>query len=173
MKRKTKFLAFFVTAFLVAFAIFYGLGFRVVLERSIPTGIYRLVPGGLSKGDFVAFHLPDAWSNFALRRGYLKPDLCRRRDRFTIKHVAASQGDSVQIDSSGIWVNKQLLAFSRPLRVDSKGRPLPAFSLSPVTLKEGEFLVISHHRTNGLDSRYYGILSSENMISRAKLVLEF
>jgi conjugative transfer signal peptidase TraF len=136
-------------------------------------GLYRLVEGSPSRGGFVAFYLSKDWSDLALERGYLKYGFLNLRERPTLKHVAGSQGDRVKINSSGVWVNGSLLNSSAALNADAKGRLMPKFFLQELTLKKGEFLVISHLKTNGLDSRYYGVLNETNLISKAVPIFYF
>jgi len=171
--KKTK-VCFILTAlFLTVWTLFYSLGFRIVRSNSMPPGIYRYVSGEPLRGRYVSFHLSEKWSKFVLERGYLDYGFLHLREQPTIKHVAASEGDRVKVDSLGIWVNGKLLDTSAGLKADSAGRPMPEFSLEEVTLKKGEFIVVSHHRANGLDSRYYGILNDQNFLSRVVPVFYF
>ena len=171
--RKTRLLFLSIVAFLAVWLLVFLLGFRFVLERSMQPGLYRYVEGDPVRGGFVAFHLSEEWSDLALERGYLKHGSLHLRERPTIKHVAASQGDRMKVDSSGIWVNGNLLDSSKALDTDSKGRDMPKFFLHEAVLKEGEFLVISHNKTNGLDSRYYGVLNDGNLISKVVPIFYF
>ena len=176
MKRpghRAKLLLGSITAFLVVWGFLFSMGFRFVIGESMQPGLYRYVEGDPVRGDFMAFHLDEEWSDLALERGYMKHGFLHLRERPTVKHVAASKGDRVKVDSSGVWVNGDLLELSKALEFDSGGRAMPEFALSEVDLKEGEFLVISHGKTNGLDSRYYGILNTENLISRVEPVFYF
>ena len=164
--KKTKFLFIFSIGFLVIWCLFYFLGFRIVRSHSMPPGIYRYVPGEPVRGQFVAFHLDKRWSELVLARDYLDYGFLHLREQPTIKHVAASEGDKVKVDEMGIWVNDSLLDLSAPMKADSKGRPMPESFLDKVILKKGEFLAVSNHRPDGLDSRYYGILDGKNLVSR-------
>lgn len=173
LNRRAKVFLVSITTFLVLWIIVFSMGLRVLTGESMQPGLYQYVEGDLVKGDFVAFHLPEMWSNLALERGYMTHGFLHLRERITIKHVAASEGDRVKVDSSGVWVNGVLSETSKALDFDSSGREMPGFSLAEVTLKKGEFLVLSHNKPNGLDSRYYGILRTGNMISRVEPVFYF
>lgn len=162
-----------ITAFLVVWRFLFSMGFRFVIGESMQPGLYRYIEDDPVKGDFVAFHLSKEWSDPALERGYMKHGFLHLRERPTVKHVAASKGDRVKVYSFGVWLNGGLLESSKALEFDSGGRAMPEFALSEVDFKEGEFLVISHGKPNGLDSRYYGILKTGNLISWVEQIYYF
>lgn len=64
-------------------------------------------------------------------------------------------------------MNGRQIDFSKPLPVDSSGHEMPRPQEIETTLKKGEFLVLSHQAENGFDSRYYGILNEENLVTYA------
>jgi len=70
-----------------------------------------------------------------------------------MKQVAAVAGDEITLNKTGIQVNEQLLAHSKPLKTDPGGRPLPQLELNNYRLAENELLLIGDVSPTSFDSR--------------------
>ena len=73
-----------------------------------------------------------------------------------LKPIVAKAGDVVDVSDHGIAVNGSLLRNSAPLRVDTKGRPLPAWGFGCYVVAPGTVWVASSYNPRSFDSRYFG-----------------
>lgn len=127
---------------------------------SLPLGIYRKENRPVQVGAFILFRLPPAQVG---GRTYAREPL--------IKRVAAVEGDCIRIAPSGVSVNGTLLANSAQLSQDREGRPLPQPSLDEYTLRDGEILAMSTYNARSFDSRYFGPIRREWIVSVLEPVL--
>jgi conjugative transfer signal peptidase TraF len=73
-----------------------------------------------------------------------------------LKPIVAEAGDAVDVSVQGIAVNGSLLRNSAPLRVDTKGRPLPTWRFGHYVVGPGTVWVASSYTRRSFDSRYFG-----------------
>lgn len=136
-------------------------GFRINLTRSIPLGIYRVVSDIPKKGDYAYFCPPDVAVVREAKRSGIFGDsvLC---DGFTplMKQVAAVDGDVVDINDDGVFVNGVKRIFSKPIKADGKGRKLDVFYLSKYKLRKNEWLMMTDTIPNSFDARYFGVVET-------------
>ena len=123
---------------------------------SAQVGWYKLrLDEPIVAGSQVAAYAPDWARKLADERGYLPYDYP------LIKTVWAVHGDEVCYNNGSLRVPK------RPditiLGQDVLGRDMPQKSGCHV-LKAGEYLIISPDVQTGFDSRYFGPISSENIL---------
>ena len=149
------------------------LGFRLVLQESMPKGIYKRVSGTPEIENPVIIKLSAVWSEYSLARGYVEPHVFEDREQNAVKWLVGAEGDLVSIKQEGVRVNGKLLALSAQRQKDSKGRLMPDFHMEERKLGEGEYVVLSHLLERGFDSRYYGVLTSENILSKARIAYTF
>jgi len=140
-----------------------SLGYCLNLTPSEPAGIYRLVPGGVKRGTLVWLHQPAGPPASVLRR-YVPANIP------LIKRVAALNGDSVQIEASGVRINGTLWPDSKPLTRDAEGHALYAFPFGIYRIAAGQLWVMSQH-PRGIDSRYFGPVAESSVISRLTPVI--
>lgn len=145
------------------------LGLRINLTPSVPLGIWRIVAleRPVRTGDRV-FVCPPLTPVIleGLRRGYLRRGLCKGKIVPLIKTVAAMPGQSVLI-SDFVYIDGHLLAHSRLLPFDSKGRSLSPHSGGPVPAGT----VYLHSDFPGsFDSRYFGPLPRASILGLAREV---
>jgi conjugative transfer signal peptidase TraF len=135
-----------------------AMGLRVNVTRSYPVGLYRVVGGAAdaARGAVVVVCLPREWSQLAQRRGYLGPGWCSGGDYGLAKLAIAAAGDVVELEPDGIRVNGRLLAHSRRVVRDARGRPMPHVTFGRRTLAPGELWLYSPHHAGAFDSRYFG-----------------
>jgi signal peptidase I len=99
------------------------------------------------RGDIVVFSPTDALEkqNF--------------KDAF-IKRTIGLPGETVEVKGGTVYIN------GTPLReqyLDEK----PSYHYGPVTVPEGQYLVLGDNRNNSYDSHYWGFVPRENIIGRA------
>jgi len=159
MKRFTQIIAI-ASLFLLANAMaLYFAGLRVNSTKSVMLGYYWTVDKPVEKGAYVLVCPPDTPAfELAKQRGYLKAGFCSLGLERMVKKVAATEGDTVQINQEGVQVNGQMLPFSKPLVLDPAGRPMPQFELNEYRLKENELLLMGDISPTSFDSRYFGLI---------------
>jgi conjugative transfer signal peptidase TraF len=130
-------------------------GYRFNATASLPTGIYRLSPGSLGRGDYAAFCLEGEFADLARERGYLQAGSCPSGLRPLLKRVAGLPGDAIPGD-----------LFIRS--ADSLGRSMPS-ALPEGIIPSGMALLLAEH-PGSFDSRYFGLVPLESL-RLAKTVL--
>jgi conjugative transfer signal peptidase TraF len=141
------------------------LGFRFNLTASLPVGVYRTTVEPVVRGSIVHVCLPPTDAAFARERGYLGPGSCAGDVRPLGKMVLALQGDTVVLRPEGIRVNGVLVPRSATLSRDSRGLPLPHYPWGEYRLAAGQLWLFSPYRRNAYDSRYFGPVEVERVIS--------
>jgi len=144
-------------------------GFRINTSPSVPEGVYRIIPGPLALGAVVAVCLPDTpVFRMARARGYVgRFGPCPDGSGELFKVLAATQGDTVQIDARGVRINGRLWSGSAPQRRDADGRPLSRSRLSQVLGPKHVVVMSAEGFGLGFDSRYFGPLDAEMVRGRA------
>jgi conjugative transfer signal peptidase TraF len=145
-----------VTAAIIGIAVFQlcgWLGIRFNLSPSLPAGVYvtTKTPAGL-----IEFCPEEPYASFAIERGYRDEGTCPDGSMPLLKPIVAKAGDVVDVSARGIAVNGSLLRNSAPLRVDTKGRPLPAWRFGYYVVAPGTVWVASSYNPRSFDSRYFG-----------------
>ena len=133
-------------------------GYCFNITPSKPVGIYRLVPGRVERGAIVLLKQPHNTAASVLQP-YVPANLP------LIKRVAALPGDSVRVESDGIYVNGVRWPESVPLLHDDEGRALHPYPFGAYRVAAGKVWVMSNH-PRGLDSRYFGPVPAASVISR-------
>lgn len=91
--------------------------------------------------------------------GFKDPDAPETK-RFVCRVIACA-GDTVVItDEGGLTVNGNALTETD---IFSPTRPYEGYTEYPVTLGEGEYFVLSDLRNGGTDSRYFGIVTQDEI----------
>jgi len=131
------------------------------LTASVPRGLYVLTPLTLlstpEHGMLVAFPPPAPVAAFAVRRGYLAPQIP------LLKPLAALPGETVCVHDAGVVIAGQFVA--QVASADSLGRPLPRWR-GCVTLGPGEVFPLSL-APRSFDGRYFGPVAVRSLLGRA------
>ncbi len=122
---------------------------------SEPEGLYVRDPGPPRVGRLIAFHPPDA------ARAYVQAHMPAIARGSILKTVVATQGDRVCAEAGGVAVNGRLLGAAAPR--DRQGRALPQWRECRA-LAAGEAFVFSGRIPNSFDSRYYGPVTSRDLV---------
>jgi conjugative transfer signal peptidase TraF len=146
------------------------LGFRFNLTRSLPLGVYRTTAAAVARGSIVHVCLPGEAAEFARERGYLGPGSCASGVRPLGKMVLALGGDVLTLQPAGIQVNGVTVPHSATVERDSRGRALPHHPWGEYRLQPGELWLFSPCRANAYDSRYFGPVRTDWVVSGLKPV---
>lgn len=146
-------------------------GVRFNLTASMPVGLYRLTRGRPTRGSTVLVCLPAQVAAFAKGRGYLRSGSCPDGVEPVGKVVAAKLGDSIAVTEAGILVNGVLVAGTRPLLEDARGRSLPQLRRSPRIVTEDSVWLYSPYSARSFDSRYYGPVAAADIMAMVRPIL--
>lgn len=158
---------------LVGLAVFQGLGYRINLTSSIPSGLYQIWPVNrpIERGDIVWFCPPDT-PLFRKARDEWKDipsGTCPGDYTHMFKPVAALPGDWVTVTLQGVFVNGRRIPNSQSLTGLSDGRALHPM-LGTYRVKFGTVWLVSHFNARSFDSRYVGPISTSQIEAFARPV---
>jgi len=147
-------------------------GLRLNTTDSVPLGFYRLTDK--EHGNYITFCPLGADAQLMSERGY-RPRGVGCADGFEplIKPVAARAGDMVTIGFGGISVNGRLLGNTVAKKQDSQHRLLPSLPRGCYPVQAGTVWVLSTYNPLSYDSRYFGAVPTERIISYAKPIWTF
>ncbi|EAT8674963.1 TPA: conjugative transfer signal peptidase TraF [Escherichia coli] len=169
MKKITRYAAIGVVSVSLIGAAVCGLGYaaglRINTTKSIPVGLYKISDKTPEKGDYVIFCPPqrDIFS-MAQQRGYIGSGFCPGGYGEMMKRILAAKGDEVAFRDDGVYVNGNLLPYSKPFSVDPGGRNLPALR-EVYTLGKSELLLMTDRSPSSFDGRYFGAVTTSQIIS--------
>lgn len=152
-----------------------GAGITYNSSESVPVGLYRVRPlrGDPARGQVVGVCLTRGAAVLARDRGYVHPQglepwvygaRCGSELAVIGKPVAAVPGDTVEVTTSGVYVNGSPLPKGTILSEDRSGRQLPRAVPRMRVLGSGEFWIQSPYTTRSFDSRVYGPVYREQMV---------
>lgn len=141
------------------------LGFRFNLTSSLPVGVYRVTSAAPARGSIVHVCLPPEVADFARERGYLGPGSCPGGVRPLGKQVLALGGDVVTLRPEAVQVNGVRVPRSATVARDSRGRSLPHYPWGEYQLEPGQLWLFSSYRVNAYDSRYFGPIGADRVVS--------
>ena len=103
-------------------------------------------------------------TKLAVKRGYLS------KDAVFLKNIAGMPGDKVEINTKNLLINNELKGHI--YNTDSKDRPLPIFIINEV-IPHNMYFAMATKINNSYDSRYYGYVPIDKIISTAKPLITF
>ncbi len=134
-------------------------------EGSMPGGLYVTLPiAPTQRGQTVLF-CPGQFQSRLVARLTKQSGYCTGGSTALVKTLVALPGDSVTIDSTGVYVNGLLLPNSRPLQRTSDGQPVSYYPFNQ-SLGENWCLTMSLYNVRSVDSRYFGPVKC-NLLWRA------
>ena len=147
-------------------------GFRVNTSASVPVGLYRITSAPLSVGSYVLL-CPEEREPFitAKKRGYIDAGYCPGGLGYMFKRVAGMQNDKISMDATGMHIDGHLYPDSKPLKHDGLNRPLPVWRAKERSLKKDELILMTQGDTMSFDSRYFGPVARQQIVSVVKPVL--
>ena len=155
---------------LIAVGTAYCVGLRVNLSGSIPTGVYRLESGSVTRGSIVLACLPPKTAAFARARGYVPRGACGDGSAPVGKTVAAVAGDTVTVRPDAITVNGRVIPNSRALARDSDNRVLRAYPVGEYVVAPTDIWLISSFSGGSFDSRYFGPVPVGRVLARIRRI---
>ncbi len=123
---------------------------------SMPRGIYREIDALPQRSFIAGTFLTDQIANFGLERRYLIHGRGLKRIQPVAKYIAGLPGDRVAIAGTQLFINGTLHPEYPVFTQDSMGRPLPRHPHTDYTIPEDRYLLLSDHRPNSWDGRYWG-----------------
>lgn len=127
-----------------------------VLSSSMPRGIYIRVDEKPKAGSTAATCLTDELAWYGLERGYLVKGRCPTGIQPVLKKVYAGYNDTVSMQNGRLTLNGLELTDIDILETDSQGREVALFYEREQLLEQDEFWLMSDHKKNSWDSRYWG-----------------
>lgn len=126
---------------------------------SMPEGYYLTYPAfALKNGDNVLFY-PDAKTEALIVKRHWLPEHVT-----LLKKIVGVPGDHLCIKDQKVYINGRLQALV--WKHDEKGHPLPVFRYCG-KIKQGDYFVEGVADPRSFDSRYYGLVSRQQIISKA------
>ncbi|WP_013324122.1 signal peptidase I [Gloeothece verrucosa] len=83
------------------------------------------------------------------------------KDAF-IKRVIGLPGDTVEVKGGKVYVNGEAL-------IEDYIAQKPDYDYGPVTVPQGQYLVLGDNRNNSYDSHYWGFVPKDKIIGRAAI----
>ncbi len=135
----------------------YVVGARINTTGSIAPGLYWTNSKPVEKGDYVMFCPPQIDIFYiAKERGYIATGFCPGKFGYLMKRVLAIKNDVITVTDDGVRVNGVPLLFSKPIKADKDGLPMPRYRPNNYTLSQNEVLLMTDVSSNSFDSRYFG-----------------
>jgi len=131
-------------------------GLRFNETPSVPTGLYWITLD--PNAEFVEFCPPEPFGRLSVERGYRSKasSACPDGGIPLLKSIIARPGDTVEVSSRGIFVNRIPIPNTAPKSLDSAGRPLSSWAFGRYEVSSGTFWVGSSYNPRSFDSRYFG-----------------
>jgi len=128
-------------------------------SASAPVGLYRIEGGGpFSLGDLVIVEPPEPLAEFLADRAYLPKGV------LLLKHIVAVSGQTVCRHQRTISVDG--VEVGTALEHDRAGRELPRWQ-GCQRITAGAVFLMNRQVRDSLDGRYFGLVSTDQIIGRA------
>lgn len=155
------------TLFFLLIMSWSALGLHINISESLPYGIYRSTDLNYQKGTIIRFCLDKDNAKLSLDREYVAASVnfsgCPYHHQALMKPIAGVAGDKLKIDNQQIWVNGKALPNVTILTYDGDNRAMPKVSL-PEIIPPDHFLVIASYHPYSWDSRYYGLITKQQIL---------
>ena len=143
--------------------------------ESAPIGLWRAFPTSPPRVGVVArFCMRPDQARLTAGRPYAggrRGGPCPHDTWMLAKPVAAGPGDTVEHTPDAVLVNGRRLPRSATRTHDSRGLRIPTADYGRVVLGEGEFWMHSPYADGSFDSRYLGVVRSDQMRGVVRPVL--
>lgn len=150
--------------------VVHGLGFRLVISRSVPRGLYRATELPVARGTLVAVCLSPTVATFAAARHYVPWGTCPSGTQPVVKPIGAVAGDTVELRADRIVVNGRPLPNSATLTQDTRERPVPHMPWGRYVVAADEVWLFATHIRESWDSRYFGPIARTRILTTARPV---
>ena len=146
---------------------------RVNWTESMPRGVYQRIEPVLERGAWVAVCLEGQAAGLARVRGYVIDGSCTSGLAPIFKRLVGIPGDRIDLTTHGVAVNGAAVPDSELSAVDSRGRALEHMSEGAMILVEGRFFVMGVNPSRSWDSRYFGAVSTHQIVASARPLWTF
>lgn len=150
-------------------AVFWVFGLRLNMTPSYPRGLWQMSDNPAVRGELVIVTPPIDNDVFLWGRdqGYIArgngPGGCAP----LLKRLVAIAGDYVEVESEGLRVNGAWVPNSARLAFDNKGHAIPCIATTGV-VPPGWAWILSDYNDRSFDSRYFGPVRIEQIVSTAR-----
>jgi conjugative transfer signal peptidase TraF len=142
--------------------VFMKINIRLTYQQtgSMPEGVYLVYPSEVFvDGNDILFEPTKEIESYMIERGYLQ------KDTPLLKQIVATKNDDVCIVDKVLFINGS--PKGNVHSYDTKGRPLIHAEICR-QLKAGEYFVMGVSSSYSFDSRYYGVVTQNQIIGKAK-----
>ena len=123
----------------------------------------------ISHGDYILFCLNESYTAIGLKQGYLEPGFTCNGSMPLLKKVIALPFEMVVLTDSYISVSGVTIPAATSY-FDSESRPLAVFPRGKYQ-KDCYWVMGDHNITHSWDSRYWGCISKNQIITNVKPLL--
>ena len=146
-------------------------GIYINTSTSMPLGIYLSVPTNTIKsGDIVAVCLAKKFATLGLAKNYLSSGARCHSAEPLIKQVLAVPGDKVEVYKDKIRINGKPY-FYQTFTQDSQQRKLATFPNG--IYQSAGYWLIGTHDEKSWDSRYFGFVKRDAIMTELKKLITF
>jgi len=152
---------FFILILTILTSVTKKLGYHVTYSAtsSMPKGFYLIVPTKkISRNDIVEFIMPPNVIKFAKEKRWIP------QSGLIIKYVFGIPQDHICIRNHSIWINNKKVA--RIYKFYEKNKLLPQAKICG-KLNKNQYVLLSKVSERSFDSRYFGVVSSQEILGRA------
>ena len=147
------------TSFIIVISLWVMFSFIIGVDT---VGTYDMSPA-LNMGDRIVYSRVD---KTPIARDVI---VFKKDGNMCISRVVAIPGDTVEITEEGsVKINGNLIVEDR---IYSQTYPYSDYVNYPITLAQGEYFVLGDNRKTGVDSRYYGVVKSDEIKGTLLLVI--
>ena len=149
------------------FLLISKLPIRINLTPSVKKGIYILKsPNNLKNGDYIAVCLSKDLSKRIYDMGYIrKGSDCHGQYEALLKKIIATPKDKIQIINHYVFINGKNTKL-KIKTLDRKNHPIPSTNFRNKFTLNG-FWVIGDNHPDSYDSRYFGQVSTNQILYKA------
>lgn len=147
---------------------------RINLTESYPVGLYKTdTHPSPKKKDLVVVCPPNTQAFKINNKEFIQPGKeCGTGTISLIKKIAATAGDVVEVNKSGVWINGQKQTKSKVYIFSPNMKKLhPCYGKHIIS--KNCVWIMSDYDDRSFDSRYFCEVPAANIIAKAKLLLEF
>ena len=138
-----------------------AIGYYLLYSSEIEVGnIYQICLSN-KKEDYI---------NIMINLGLPKKGNCKNGNTSLLKTVVAGPGDQVNITESGVIINNKLLKLSNSIALYNGIELHPKLPGMSFKLESNEFWLYGQGTTS-YDSRYFGIVTKDEIINKAILII--
>lgn len=150
-------------------------GLVIALTGSIAPGLYSRVQGKIKVGDYVQVCLGPIPERLALSRGYMSHGNCNGGE-YLAKEIIAVPGDTVYVypDKTVVFDGKDRRTYITPRYLKDYTGQLAVRTISDgVYHLSGYWLLGNGNREYSWDSRYFGQVDRDQIVSKIKPLILF